>query len=226
LSNSSEYIPLHSAPQTSSLQRLLRPRPSQSPTAVADRVRGKVPGSSISQGARILHRRIPSKPAVFPAIKHTGKTVAKMSLTQPQTEGMAFSATTYSLKLPPVLSCPHSRDDEDGVRLHTRRARIYPLLLHASFHMLTELLVSTGSRSPGLSLNFSSNNPFRNRTASPTLRSPGEAPPRPISRNPFLVAPISPTMTTENAVPAPLTGNAAELFVRHARISITPYLLD
>jgi hypothetical protein len=97
---------------------------------------------------------------------------------------------------------------------------------------LTDQLVSTG-RSPGLTLNLSSNNPFRNRGSSPTL-SPQFAPPRPVSRNPFLDAsgaplPIStsPTMSQANGAtiaPKPLTGNAAELFVRHSRHSSFPSL--
>src|SRR5687767_14486593 len=46
-------------------------------------------------------------------------------------------------------------------------------------------------RSAGLSLNLSSNNPFRNRAVSPTsAQSPAspfdDPPPRPVSRNPFL----------------------------------------
>jgi hypothetical protein len=45
--------------------------------------------------------------------------------------------------------------------------------------------------SPGLSLNLSSNNPFRNRAGSPAIPSPGLHTPnsagsRPMSRNPFL----------------------------------------
>jgi hypothetical protein len=91
---------------------------------------------------------------------------------------------------------------------------------------LTEQLVST-ARSPGLTINLSSNNPFRNRATSPTL-SPQLVPPRPVSRNPFLDAsgaPIStsPTMSQTNGAtvaPKPLTGHAAELFVRHSRLSI------
>jgi hypothetical protein len=98
--------------------------------------------------------------------------------------------------------------------------------------MSLKLTVSTG-RSPGLTLNLSSNNPFRNRGASPTL-SPQFAPPRPVSRNPFLDAsgaplPIStsPTMSQANGAtiaPKPLTGNAAELFVRHSRHPSFPSL--
>lgn len=93
--------------------------------------------------------------------------------------------------------------------------------------MLTEQLVSTASH--GLSLNLSSNNPFRKFGApSPTTvldRSPLDVPPRPVSRNPFLDVsgvPIStsPTMTPpingdSAKTPPPLTGAAAVLFVRH-----------
>ncbi|POR35358.1 Protein PAL1 [Tolypocladium paradoxum] len=58
-----------------------------------------------------------------------------------------------------------------------------------------------GARSAGLSLNLSSNNPFRNRAASPSsidaaLASPSspfdDPPPRPLSRNPFLDLPAQP----------------------------------
>ncbi|RDW80184.1 hypothetical protein BP6252_04822 [Coleophoma cylindrospora] len=87
--------------------------------------------------------------------------------------------------------------------------------------------------SPGLSLNLSSNNPFRNRAASPALsstsnqRSPLEAPPRPVSRNPFLDAtpvnqlpqstfgsPDKMAFGTDTKEPprSALTGNAADLF--------------
>lgn len=87
-----------------------------------------------------------------------------------------------------------------------------------------------GSRiSPGLTLNLSSNNPFRNRAASPAFSnhsapSPLDPPPRPVSRNPFL----DPAAKTNSFLQSPdklvfgmdskeprrpaLTGNAAELF--------------
>ncbi|QSZ36550.1 hypothetical protein DSL72_006430 [Monilinia vaccinii-corymbosi] len=81
------------------------------------------------------------------------------------------------------------------------------------------------NRSSGLSINLSSNNPFRNRASSPamppaTQRSPREPPPRPLSRNPFLDAPIanqtsSPDTTAiSRATPSGpvLAGNAADLF--------------
>ncbi|KAK6839649.1 mucin-1 [Apiospora arundinis] len=55
---------------------------------------------------------------------------------------------------------------------------------------------SSAGRSPGLTLNLSSNNPFRNRAASPNGSSSfspppphspfDDPPPRPVSRNPFL----------------------------------------
>ncbi|TEY74675.1 hypothetical protein BOTCAL_0071g00090 [Botryotinia calthae] len=83
-----------------------------------------------------------------------------------------------------------------------------------------------GNRSPGLSANLSSNNPFRNRAVSPampssTQRSPREPPPRPLSRNPFLDSPATNQTSTDTMAfsrtsptssgPA-LTGNAADLF--------------
>lgn len=75
-------------------------------------------------------------------------------------------------------------------------------------------------------LSLSSNNPFRNRAASPNSQgqlSPLEPPPRPVSRNPFLDASadtrprrLSPDKMSfsQNSKPG-LTGSAAELFVRH-----------
>jgi hypothetical protein len=101
------------------------------------------------------------------------------------------------------------------------------------------LFLAVDSRpSPGLTLNLSSNNPFRNRAASPSLSdgqlSPFDPPPRPVSRNPFLDAsstntvpkplagsPDKMSLATESSGPKPaLTGNAAELFVRHSSLSI------
>lgn len=100
------------------------------------------------------------------------------------------------------------------------------------------LFLAIDSRpSPALTLNLSSNNPFRNRTASPSLsdgqRSPFDPPPRPVSRNPFLDAsstntvpqpvgsPDKMSFATDSSAPRPaLTGNAAELFVRHSNLSI------
>ncbi|TVY57484.1 Protein PAL1 [Lachnellula suecica] len=82
--------------------------------------------------------------------------------------------------------------------------------------------------SPGLNLNLSSNNPFRNRAASPSSNgppSPFDAPPRPVSRNPFLDAsstnnysqqtvgsPDKMSFAKETAPKPTLTGNAADLF--------------
>ncbi|KAF2176458.1 Pal1-domain-containing protein [Zopfia rhizophila CBS 207.26] len=57
--------------------------------------------------------------------------------------------------------------------------------------MIAEPSMPERRPSPGLSLNLNSNNPFRNRAASPAIPSPGLRTPsstgsRPISRNPFL----------------------------------------
>ncbi|CAG8958035.1 hypothetical protein HYFRA_00000379 [Hymenoscyphus fraxineus] len=90
------------------------------------------------------------------------------------------------------------------------------------------------SSPPALNINLSSNNPFRNRAASPALspaisngsqpRSPFDPPPRPVSRNPFLepsatnVIPPAVGSVERMAPPSEpasrqaLTGNAAELF--------------
>ncbi|KAK0633201.1 Pal1 cell morphology protein-domain-containing protein [Immersiella caudata] len=55
----------------------------------------------------------------------------------------------------------------------------------------------TDQRSAGLTLNLSSNNPFRNRAISPALSSPfDDPPPRPVSRNPFL----DPALTTRSSL--------------------------
>ncbi|APA11876.1 hypothetical protein sscle_08g066460 [Sclerotinia sclerotiorum 1980 UF-70] len=84
-----------------------------------------------------------------------------------------------------------------------------------------------GNRSPGLSTNLSSNNPFRNRAVSPamsssTQRAHREPPPRPLSRNPFLDSPAtnqtsSPdkmafSRTSPSSSGPALTGHAADLF--------------
>ncbi len=87
---------------------------------------------------------------------------------------------------------------------------------------------ATNGPSAGLTLNLSSNNPFRNRAASPNSlaspppRSPFEdPPPRPISRNPFLDPDFSPAsqlvtspekMAESKATRSP---TAEELFVSH-----------
>ncbi|KAK4168667.1 Pal1 cell morphology protein-domain-containing protein [Cladorrhinum sp. PSN259] len=58
------------------------------------------------------------------------------------------------------------------------------------------------SRSAGLNLNLPSNNPFRNRAASPGLPSPSspfdDPPPRPTSRNPFLDPALSTRASLSN----------------------------
>jgi hypothetical protein len=90
----------------------------------------------------------------------------------------------------------------------------------------------------GLTLNLSSNNPFRNRAASPASnapRSPFDPPPRPVSRNPFLdaspsnipppIASLDRMSSSADAAPRPkLTGNAAELFVRHFKLEYLVFL--
>ena len=112
------------------------------------------------------------------------------------------------------------------------------------------LVSTTDSRreaSPGLTANFSSNNPFRNRAASPLPSPvtttfdniPSTAPERPVSRNPFLdqiqpeekdnttvqLRQISPkrdlyTMAGRSPPKKPaLTGHAVELFVSYPRPS-------
>jgi len=79
-------------------------------------------------------------------------------------------------------------------------------------------------RASGLSLNLSSNNPFRNRTTSPAQLSPRDPPPRPVSRNPFLddAGTVKENIRPQQTMPSPthahpprsiLTGSAAELFV-------------
>lgn len=82
------------------------------------------------------------------------------------------------------------------------------------------------AKASGLSL--PSNNPFRNRTTSPVASgqlSPMEPPPRPLSRNPFLddagtVKESLQRLPSPSTKPAPLTGSAAELFVRIPRLLI------
>ena len=80
-------------------------------------------------------------------------------------------------------------------------------------------------RSAGLTLNLSSNNPFRNRAASPTgpqsPASPFAAPARPVSRNPFLdpankpATPVPDAMATAVAEPEKkaVSPTAEEIFV-------------
>lgn len=88
-------------------------------------------------------------------------------------------------------------------------------------------------RSPGLQFNLSSNNPFRNRTASSAALSnsqpsPSLDAPRPVSRNPFLdpaaeqSQPSTYSHTSTNSLDNmsavrprnALAGSAAEIFVR------------
>jgi hypothetical protein len=83
-------------------------------------------------------------------------------------------------------------------------------------------------KAAGLSLSLPSNNPFRNRTTSPVANgqlSPMEPPPRPLSRNPFLddagtVKESLQRLPSPSSNPAPLTGSAAELFVRTPHLPI------
>jgi hypothetical protein len=107
--------------------------------------------------------------------------------------------------------------------------------------VLTNNLFADPRPSPGLALNLSSNNPFRNRATSPHfssgLPSPAfDPPPRPQSRNPFLdtsatdqpliTSPDKMSFSPDTTAPRPaLTGNAAELFVRHPS-STLPRLFD
>lgn len=87
------------------------------------------------------------------------------------------------------------------------------------------------AKGPGLSLSLPSNNPFRNRTTSPVpvasgQLSPMEPPPRPLSRNPFLddagvvKESLLQRLPSPSSNPAPLTGSAAELFVRFPLLPI------
>ena len=77
------------------------------------------------------------------------------------------------------------------------------------------------AKASGLTLNLPSNNPFRNRAASPLPSgqlSPREPPPRPVSRNPFLddagaVKESLQRIPSPASKPMALTGSAAELFV-------------
>lgn len=84
-------------------------------------------------------------------------------------------------------------------------------------------------RSPGLSLNLSSNNPFRKSATSPTGASPpqprspfDDPPPRPVSTNPFLDPSNSAAGTSSSTMPPskdPNSYTAEELFV------CQPYLM-
>jgi hypothetical protein len=110
--------------------------------------------------------------------------------------------------------------------------------MHERDRLTNILFGALDSRAPGLTLNLSSNNPFRNRAVSPSFpsgqTSPFDAPPRPLSRNPFLDAssinsfPAPPRSPDEmsfatDATAAPrsaLTGHAAELFVRDFQLGM------
>ena len=119
--------------------------------------------------------------------------------------------------------------------------------LRASANNLSSTTASLREPSPGLTANLPSNNPFRNRAASPanSLPSPvnttfnnipSRAPERPLSRNPFLDQPDKIDATTIQVrqtsperrpfamagrssprKPA-LTGHAVELFVRRSML--------
>ena len=115
-------------------------------------------------------------------------------------------------------------------------SRFTRLLCHRPFNIIS---IADKPNSPGLILDLPSNNPFRNRTASPanSLPSPRSlnfniqgGPERPRSRNPFLgnteqpeffapkptrPTPSSPQKMSGNTSPikAGLYGNTAELFV-------------
>lgn len=95
----------------------------------------------------------------------------------------------------------------------------------------SRMLITNGGtdsqQSAGLSLNLSSNNPFRNRAASPA--SPFDEaplPPRPVSRNPFLDQPPpvrSPDSASNNSDHKSLT--AEEIFVSSASFCLAPPLV-
>lgn len=97
----------------------------------------------------------------------------------------------------------------------------------------TDLYFPLDAQPSSLGANLASNNPFRNRAVSPGNQGQREAPPRPVSRNPFLddaVFDNNGMNTKENARPEqkfrmpsppaatgnPLIGNAATLFVSRA----------
>ncbi|ODH53576.1 hypothetical protein GX48_00410 [Paracoccidioides brasiliensis] len=93
---------------------------------------------------------------------------------------------------------------------------------------LAPILAPDRQPSPGLAVNLGSNNPFRNRAASPSLITTPTSPlptprPRPVSTNPFLdISEVSlplfsrsiGNMSPRKSSPTdpPLTGHAAELF--------------
>lgn len=145
------------------------------------------------------------------------------------------TGTSY---VPPVDSRfeMHDQNSDAGIFLAGEKkvANTHPVLI---------CLTETRS-SPGLTINLSSNNPFRNRAASPALPSP-HSPRfdvnssnntnnhRPISRNPFLDvtdsddrnppsstrAPVQ-NMAVPNGASSPpkdaIVSHAKELFVRHS----------
>jgi hypothetical protein len=110
-----------------------------------------------------------------------------------------------------------------------KEQKYWQLLTHKPEFALIPLSLPIESRpSTGLTLNLSSNNPFRNRAASPNsagFPSPLDPSPRPASRNPFLdsnytgnKSPDKMSFTT-SAPPKPaLNSNAADLFVRHRNL--------
>lgn len=74
-----------------------------------------------------------------------------------------------------------------------------PLFLVCPDRPLTRIAVHLDHRASGLTLNLSSNNPFRNRAISPALPSPfDDPPPRPVSRNPFLDPAIATRASLQN----------------------------
>lgn len=108
--------------------------------------------------------------------------------------------------------------------------------------LICSVLPPDAQRSPSLTANFPSNNPFRNRATSPashqslpspqlaTFNFPDTAPQRPTSRNPFLdqnsqaasdASAPQDSMPLTNSTP---TGNTAEIFVRPC-LSFNQYLI-
>ena len=126
-------------------------------------------------------------------------------------------------------------------KMHRLKRSPKQTTLRSSANTLVSTTDSRREASPGLTVNLSSNNPFRNRAASPLPSPltttfdniPSTAPERPLSRNPFLDQPeekdtttvqlrqISPerasyTMTGRPSPKKPaLTGHAVELFVSY-----------
>ena len=132
-------------------------------------------------------------------------------------------------------------------KMHRLKRSRKQTTLRPSANTLVSTTDSRRDASPGLTANFSSNNPFRNRAASPLPSPvtttfgniPSTAPERPVSRNPFLdqiqpeekdtttiqLRQISPerdfyTMAGRSSPKKPvLTGHAVELFVSYLRPS-------